>query len=187
MEDKLYGGWKLIELYSTHHIKKGRRHCLVLCTGCQKTFTRDWMSVKNGHTRGCNTCSKKRRYANYRQYSGGRLHRIWLNMNNRCNNSKDINYQWYGAKGIKVCDEWRTFLTFERWALEVGYVNLKVEFKHQLSIDRIDPKLGYNPDNCQWLTVSENSRKAHIQRSETIPRGSTVQANGAGSGVQSND
>jgi len=191
MEDKrignYYGGWKLLELHPTHFIKQGKRHCKVLCTGCNNKMTRDWISVKGGHTRGCNSCARKRRYKDYRAYSGSRLHRIWLNMNNRCNNSKTRDYKWYGAKGIKLCDEWRSFLTFEQWALKNGYLDLDVEFKNQLSIDRIDNDKGYNPDNCQWLTVSENSRKQFIQSATTIPSGSTAQVNGAGSGVQSND
>lgn len=29
--------------------------------------------------------------------------------------------------------------------------------KELLSIDRIDPMKGYSPDNCRWITVSENS------------------------------
>jgi len=182
-----YGGWKLLELYPTHHIKQGKRHCKVLCTGCDKEMVRDWISVKGGHTRGCNTCSKKRRFKDYRAYSGSRLHRIWLNMNNRCNNERGQDYKWYGGKGIIVCEEWRKFLPFEKWALENGYEDREVEFKHQLSIDRIDNNGNYEPSNCQWLTVSENSKKQFAQRSTTIPDGSTLQVNGSGSGVHSNE
>ncbi len=155
----MYGGWLLEELFPTHHIKKGRRHCKVLCTGCNKSMIRDFVSIKGGHTRGCNTCSKNRRYKDYRAYSGSRLHRIWLNMNNRCNNPNALDRKWYRDKGIRVCQEWRTFLTFEQWALEAGYIDVDVEFKDQLSIDRIDSDGNYEPSNCQWLTVSENSRK----------------------------
>jgi hypothetical protein len=32
------------------------------------------------------------------------------------------------------------------------------------SVDRIDSSLGYTLDNVQWLTHSENSRKATIER-----------------------
>jgi len=29
------------------------------------------------------------------------------------------------------------------------------------SIDRIDPNGNYNPENCRWITVSENTTRRH--------------------------
>lgn len=40
------------------------------------------------------------------------------------------------------------------WALTHGYDD-------SLTIDRIDSKKGYEPENCEWVTKSENSRRAH--------------------------
>lgn len=34
-----------------------------------------------------------------------RLHKIYENMKNRCYNYNDINFQNYGGKEIKLCDE----------------------------------------------------------------------------------
>lgn len=57
----------------------------------------------------------------------------------RCHKENDDNYKNYGAKGIKVCDEWRNdFLEFEKWALINGY-------DENLSIDRIDVRKDYTP------------------------------------------
>lgn len=36
-----------------------------------------------------------------------RLYHIWNSMKQRCENPKTINYKYYGAKGISVCNEWR--------------------------------------------------------------------------------
>ena len=83
-----------------------------------------------------------------------RLYSIWRGMNKRCNNPNCKNFRWYGAKGIKVCIEWRDYIKFREWALEHGYVI-------GLTIDRIDNGKGYEPSNCQWLTQSENSKKMH--------------------------
>ena len=74
----------------------------------------------------------------------------WQGMMRRCNNTKAHNYEHYGGKGIKVCDEWSTI---------EGYVNSVSERpspKHTLH--RIDSSKGYCPENCEWITHSEHMK-----------------------------
>ncbi len=83
-----------------------------------------------------------------------KLFYIWQNMKQRCSNKKNKTYQYYGKKGITVCKEWlNNFKVFKKWALENGY-------SEGLSIDRIDNDGNYEPSNCQWLTLAENTSKA---------------------------
>ena len=87
-----------------------------------------------------------------------RLYIIWSSMKTRCLNSKDHSYKYYGGRNISICNEWiDSYSVFKHWALANGYDG-------NLTIDRINHKGNYEPDNCQWLTKSENSRKAHIDR-----------------------
>lgn len=82
------------------------------------------------------------------------LYRCWSNIKSRCYNSKVRSYADYGAKGIKMCDEWlQDFVAFSKWATSNG-------FKEGLTINRIDPTKDYCPENCEWITLSENSRLA---------------------------
>lgn len=87
-----------------------------------------------------------------------RLCRIWRGMKQRCYNSKAINYQYYGAKGVTVCEEWKeSFTSFYEWSISNGY-------QENLTIDRIDPFGNYEPLNCRWSTYKEqakNQRKHH--------------------------
>lgn len=86
---------------------------------------------------------------------GTRLFRIWTGMKDRCLNPKSKYWKRYGGRGIKVCDEWRAdFAAFRLWALSHGYAS-------DLTIDRIDNDKSYSPDNCQWLTREENTKKAN--------------------------
>ena len=88
-----------------------------------------------------------------------RLYRIWSHMRERCTGSGD-HARWYRDKGIRVCREWdESFEVFRDWALANGYYEQSKDtpIKYRLSIDRIDPNKGYCPENCQWITVSENS------------------------------
>lgn len=74
-------------------------------------------------------------------------------MKRRCQNPNDSRYRRYGGKGIKVCNDWQTFIPFRDWALTNGYIE-------GLSIDRIDSNSNYEPQNCRWLTRAENSSRS---------------------------
>lgn len=86
---------------------------------------------------------------------------IWSGMKSRCENESFPAYKYYGARGIKICDEWQDPETFIKWAYEHGY-------KKGLSIDRIDSDKGYEPSNCRILTVRENSILATKKKQEKI-------------------
>lgn len=86
-----------------------------------------------------------------------RLYNIWIGMRKRCNNPNHKFYKYYGGKGVSVCSEWEDFGKFKEWALSNGY-------KEHLTIDRIDSNKDYCPANCQWITGSENTRKADLER-----------------------
>lgn len=76
----------------------------------------------------------------------------WQHMKQRCSNPKNKFYHRYGGRGISVCEEWLNIKDFSEWAFQNGW-------KDGLSLDRIDNDGNYCPDNCQWISLSENSRK----------------------------
>ncbi|MCG2321552.1 hypothetical protein K4T56_06395 [Staphylococcus epidermidis] len=84
-------------------------------------------------------------------YSDSKLYRTWCNMKSRCNNERSKDYSRYGGRGIKVCEEWSNdFVAFHNWAINNGY-------KENLTIDRIDVNGYYEPNNCRWVSMKEQS------------------------------
>lgn len=85
-------------------------------------------------------------------WSNERIQGIFDSMKQRCYNTSNKSYRWYGAKGIKVCNEWMNNpKLFEEWSMNNGYSD-------ELTIDRIESSKDYSPDNCRWVTQINNAK-----------------------------
>ena len=79
-------------------------------------------------------------------YSATLIYRIWASMKQRCNNPKSNGYKYYGARGIKMCDEWNN-----NPKLFIDYVSNLINYrKKDYSLDRIDSSVNYEPGNVRW-------------------------------------
>lgn len=81
----------------------------------------------------------------------------WVNLIKRCYDENNINYKYYGGRGITVCDEWKDSLNFINWCID--YENKVGVIPKNHHLDRIDNEKGYCPTNCQFIPPRENNRK----------------------------
>lgn len=75
----------------------------------------------------------------------------WLNIRRRCYSPTATGYQYYGGRGIKVCDRWLN--SFENFLADMGP---RPSPKH--SVERLNNDGDYSPDNCTWATKMEQAK-----------------------------
>ncbi len=86
-----------------------------------------------------------------------KLNWVWKAMKQRCTNPSCKDFPHYGARGIKVCEQWSEFSTFHSWAISTGY-------REGLTIERKDVNGDYDPSNCTWIGNEYQSRN----RTDTV-------------------
>lgn len=126
---------------------------------CGKEVVVCGVELRRGDAKSCGCYARERfmkiverKKENAKYEKPSRLRRIWGNMKGRCYYESSPSYKNYGARGIKVCDEWlKHSKPFQEWALSNGY-------KDNLTLDRIDVDGDYEPSNCRWITQKEQMR-----------------------------
>ena len=145
-----YGRLTVLSRDKDRMSKSGRTETMWLCKcNCGNIVSVRGASLRNGNTASCgcyrSECSSQRMHNNKitHGFGGTRIYKIWRGMIRRCENEHDERYNRYGARGIKVCEDWHDVRNFVKWAYDNGY-------KDNLTIERLDNDLGYNPSNCIW-------------------------------------
>lgn len=136
---------KLTALYRIHNYHKKRVHWLCICD-CGNLAEVASCNLQSQTTNSCGCL--------YQEHgkSHDRLYKLYYNIKDRCYNKNSTSYKDYGARDIKVCQEWLDdFMNFYNWAINNGY-------REGLTIDRIDNDKGHSPDNCRCATNKEQIR-----------------------------
>lgn len=152
--------------------KDGHGRWMCQCD-CGNTVSVRSNNLASGHTKSCG-CYKLMRTTKHGQ-SKSRLYNIFNKMVSRCYDEKFKQYNDYGGRGIRVCDEWLySFQSFYEWAIANGYSD-------ELTIDRINVNGDYAPNNCRWSTrkVQSNNTRRNVyytynRKTKTIAEWSAV-------------
>jgi len=120
---------------------------------------RPGIKIREGDIQSCGCLVRETSARNGKRFlrhglSNTPLYLVWRNMKARCLNPNNKDYIRYGGRGITVCDAWMVSDNFFAWAESAGY-------RSDLTIERADNDLGYNPDNCYWATRRVQQRNRH--------------------------
>lgn len=161
--NKKFGKLIVIEISEPEKTKKNKKFycvkkfiCLCECGNITKVKS---TSLLKGNTNSCGCYRREMASLNNITHGDTRkssefywLYTTWNSMINRCHNNNAANYERYGGRGIKVCDEWHDYLNFKEWIL--NNIGIRPNGK---SLDRINNNGNYEPKNVRWATISEQN------------------------------
>jgi hypothetical protein len=88
------------------------------------------------------------------------VYQRWSGMKQRCLNPNSHIWKYYGGRGIKICGRWLGKNGFRNFYTDMGEPN-------GLILDRINNEGDYEPSNCRWATMKEQS--THRRRTGKKP------------------
>lgn len=142
-----FGHLTVIDDTIQHIEKRSNKVKAVLCECDCHNHTTKLVSIYHlidGHTTSCG-CTRNQTH----KLSHTKIYQQYYGMRKRCEYPKHKEFDRYGGRGISVCEEWKeSFENFYNWAINNG-------FNDGMTIDRINNDGNYSPDNCRFITLSE--------------------------------
>lgn len=155
---KKFGRWTVIR----RDVDTRYKHPQFLCRcECGEERVVKSQTLRHGESKSCGCYNKevRRNVCIERNTTHGKRHtrvyNIWAGMIQRGTNPKTRNFSNYGARGVSVCERWRTFENF--------YADMGEPAPGQ-SIDRVNVHGNYEPGNCRWATSGEQNRNRSNNR-----------------------
>ena len=125
--------------------------------------------LQSGNTKSCGCFATEVTIARSttHEMSYTKIHQTWARIKQRCTDLNFTGYEYYGGRGITVCDEWKgDFLAF------YNYVSKLEHFGEEgYSLDRINVNGNYEPDyNGQEMTLKDAAKISGISYSTLFAR-----------------
>ena len=142
--------WTILQIFPTTHSHDKYALCKCACGTIRRVKL---MNVRNGKSKSCG-CFRHVATRIHGMAIEGHItptYHSWDAMIQRCHNPKSKFYSYYGGRGIRVCECWRT--SFLKFLEDMGERPVG-----NYTLERTNNSLGYFKDNCIWSTRAQQMR-----------------------------
>jgi hypothetical protein len=145
LTSRVFGRWTVLGF--SHVERQYYRYWICECAcGKDRDVQERYLLSGRSKSCGCGAGMKNRRHG----LSNNKVHKAWRQMWGRCTRKHQADYSFYGGRGIRVCERWKTFELF------LEDVGMPPTQKH--SLDRVNNNGNYEPGNCRWATHTQQVR-----------------------------
>lgn len=154
----IFGRWKVV---SVPVLSQDNKHWMVMCRcECGTERTTRATRLRSGTSKSCGCLRADLKTTHGMTATAvrkeSREYWVWNMVVQRCTNPKVKNWMDYGGRGITVCAEWLKFEAF--------YADMGPRPSNKHSIERTNNELGYNKDNCAWVTRDVQAKNKRNNR-----------------------
>lgn len=145
----------IIEEVENHTYPSGktRRKFKAVCTcGTIKDYLANQLTSGKTKSCGCLNIDNLTSHGLHKT----RQYQCWADMKTRCDSKSNKFYDYYGGRGIKYCEKWKTFEGF--------WEDMSGTYSDLLTINRRDNDGDYCKENCHWDT---KNFQGHMRRKQS--------------------
>ena len=149
----VYNSLTLTGTYSFVQTSVGRRMVVEAKCKCGVIKNYPLRFLQTGNTKSCGCVRREKMLASKTTHNLSKhpLYSVYQDMKRRCYDEKCVSFKYYGAREIKVCDEWLNDVkVFCDWGMANGY-------QKGVALDRKETNGNYEPSNCRFVTQAVNN------------------------------